>query len=182
MYVYVSEDSFEIKDFTNERLIWKQEGVIYGDWYGGPTNDGTYTYSLQLPLSQVLVVPLIHNNHNNTTQLTPLLLKTPLALVLLILSIIFSVLLLPPFLILILLNVPHCFLPQQVPQTQLLEEGKKERIVAATELPLMLSSTTSSSLILLYMLKIILLICTTDDFGKIKCRHKFEMRASSVAV
>jgi hypothetical protein len=176
MYVYVSEDSFEIKDFTNERLIWKQEGVIYGDWYGGPTNDGTYTYSLQLPLSQV-VVPSIHNNHNNTSQLTLLLLKTPLAL-----SIIFSVLLLPPFLILILLNVPHCFLPQQVPQTQLLEEEKKERIVAATELPLlMLSSTTSSSLILLYMLKIILLICT-DDFGKIKCRHKFEMRASSVAV
>jgi len=54
MYVYISEDSNEIRNFSNEKLIWKQEGIIYGDWYSGPNNDGTYTFSTKLPLSQVL--------------------------------------------------------------------------------------------------------------------------------
>jgi hypothetical protein len=54
MYVYVSEDSWGIDNFSNG-LLWKQGGLVYGDWYGGPTQDGVYTHSLTVPLSQVCV-------------------------------------------------------------------------------------------------------------------------------
>ena len=53
MYVYFSEDSRGIDNFTNANLLWKQEGLVYGDWYGGPTQDGIFTKTVTVPLSQV---------------------------------------------------------------------------------------------------------------------------------
>lgn len=41
MHVYLSE--FEkFKQFDDPRtLIWLERGLIYGDWYSGPNNDGS---------------------------------------------------------------------------------------------------------------------------------------------
>ncbi|XP_076655098.1 putative lipid scramblase CLPTM1 [Halictus rubicundus] len=40
LHVYLSE-SENFHQFDDPRaLVWKEEGLIYGDWYGGPTNDG----------------------------------------------------------------------------------------------------------------------------------------------
>ncbi|XP_038214517.1 cleft lip and palate transmembrane protein 1 homolog [Zerene cesonia] len=52
MYSYLSEREFN--NFENARLIWKQSGLIYGDWSGGPNNDGTYTYSTSIEASESL--------------------------------------------------------------------------------------------------------------------------------
>lgn len=44
LYVYLSEE----KTFTGFRdkntLIWQEEGLIYGDWYGGPNGDGSKSF------------------------------------------------------------------------------------------------------------------------------------------
>lgn len=53
MYVYISEGSNSIRNFTNAQLVWKQEGLVYGDWYGGPNLDGTYSHSTEVRLSKV---------------------------------------------------------------------------------------------------------------------------------
>jgi len=52
MYVYLSEDSKRIDNFINANLLWKQGGLVYGDWYAGPNGDGTYTHSVRVPLSK----------------------------------------------------------------------------------------------------------------------------------
>lgn len=49
LHVYVSED-FEQIQFNDARsLVWFQEGLTYGDWYGGANGDGTFTHSHTIP-------------------------------------------------------------------------------------------------------------------------------------
>lgn len=51
--MYISEDQ-EFKDFNNElSLFWKKTGILYGDWYGGPNGDGTFTKWTQITASEV---------------------------------------------------------------------------------------------------------------------------------
>lgn len=41
MYVYISEsDAFKSFDDPNA-LVWHEQDLVYGDWYGGPNSDGT---------------------------------------------------------------------------------------------------------------------------------------------
>jgi len=53
MYVYISEDSKSISNFTNANLVWEQGGLIYGDWSGGANSDGIYIHSTEVHLSKV---------------------------------------------------------------------------------------------------------------------------------
>lgn len=53
MYSYLSEKEF-LENPDEGKLIWKMPGLIYGDWYGGPNNDGTYTYSTNFVPSEQL--------------------------------------------------------------------------------------------------------------------------------
>lgn len=53
MYSYLSEKEF-LENPDEGKLIWKLPGLIYGDWYGGPNNDGTYTYSTNFVPSEQL--------------------------------------------------------------------------------------------------------------------------------
>ncbi|KFM77446.1 Cleft lip and palate transmembrane protein 1-like protein, partial [Stegodyphus mimosarum] len=46
LYVYLTED--ERLSFKEESLIWYQPNIIYGDWYGGPNGDGTYTLETEI--------------------------------------------------------------------------------------------------------------------------------------
>ncbi|ODN05589.1 Cleft lip and palate transmembrane protein 1 [Orchesella cincta] len=52
MYVYISEDSKSISNFTNANLVWEQGGLMYGDWSGGPNSDGIYIHSTEVHLSK----------------------------------------------------------------------------------------------------------------------------------
>lgn len=54
LHVYLSDD-FDRVDFANPKnLLWHQEGLTYGDWYGGRDGDGTYTHSTQIEASPKL--------------------------------------------------------------------------------------------------------------------------------
>jgi len=54
MYVYISEQP-EFGGFKDvNSLIWKQEGLEYGNWEAGPNGDGTFTKSLQVTASEAL--------------------------------------------------------------------------------------------------------------------------------
>lgn len=54
MYMYLSED-FEFDDFNDtSKLIWFQDGLIYGDWYGGENGDGTFSQSVNFHPSKTL--------------------------------------------------------------------------------------------------------------------------------
>ncbi|GAB6026041.1 Cleft lip and palate transmembrane protein 1 like protein [Chamberlinius hualienensis] len=75
MYVYLSEAEV-LKDFEtmSNQLIWKEEGMIYGDWYSGPNGDGTFTSSFQFDTTENLrnngsiyihVYLVIHGNSPN---------------------------------------------------------------------------------------------------------------------
>ncbi|GFT57824.1 cleft lip and palate transmembrane protein 1 homolog [Nephila pilipes] len=50
LYVYVSEE--EKLSFKKDSLIWYQPDIIYGDWYGGPNGDGTYTLETQIDTTE----------------------------------------------------------------------------------------------------------------------------------
>ncbi|XP_013191138.2 putative lipid scramblase CLPTM1 [Amyelois transitella] len=53
MYCYLTEkESFS--NFDSSKLIWKHTGLVYGDWYGGPNGDGTFTHSLNFKASDTL--------------------------------------------------------------------------------------------------------------------------------
>ena len=53
MYVYVSEQE-EFSDFKNEAaLFWLERGIVYGDWVGGPNEDGSFTKGGQIEASEV---------------------------------------------------------------------------------------------------------------------------------
>ncbi|PRD25552.1 UNVERIFIED_CONTAM: hypothetical protein NCL1_40595 [Trichonephila clavipes] len=51
LFVYLSEE--EKLSFKKDSLIWYQPNIIYGDWYGGPNGDGTYTLETQIDTTEV---------------------------------------------------------------------------------------------------------------------------------
>lgn len=52
--MYISEDK-DFKNFDdNSSLFWKKTNVIYGDWYGGPNKDGSFTKSTKIVPSAVV--------------------------------------------------------------------------------------------------------------------------------
>lgn len=53
MYCYVSEKEF-YGNVDEADLIWKHTGIVYGDWFSGPNNDGTFTHSTTLTPSEAL--------------------------------------------------------------------------------------------------------------------------------
>lgn len=53
LHVYVSEDFDDIQ-FNGRNLVWFQEGLSYGDWYGGPSGDGTFTQAATITASEQL--------------------------------------------------------------------------------------------------------------------------------
>ncbi|XP_050346806.1 putative lipid scramblase CLPTM1 [Nymphalis io] len=53
VYSYLSEKEF-LDNLEDGKLIWKLSGLVYGDWYGGPNKDGTYTYSTEFVPSKQL--------------------------------------------------------------------------------------------------------------------------------
>merc|ERR1719369_1749458 len=51
MYVYISEEQ-QFGDFhIPDALIWKQEGLIYGDWTHGPNKDSVFEFSTEISIS-----------------------------------------------------------------------------------------------------------------------------------
>ncbi|KAJ0175585.1 hypothetical protein K1T71_008744 [Dendrolimus kikuchii] len=53
MYCYLSEKEF-LEDISNANLLWKHAGLVYGDWYSGPDNDGTVSFSTSFTPSNSL--------------------------------------------------------------------------------------------------------------------------------
>ncbi|XP_055299231.1 putative lipid scramblase CLPTM1 [Sitodiplosis mosellana] len=53
-HVYISEDQFTVNFSDTNSLIWYQEGLTYGDWYGGKNGDGTITHHTQIRASEQL--------------------------------------------------------------------------------------------------------------------------------
>jgi len=54
LYVYLSE-SEEFAAFKDvDSLIWTKTGLVYGDWYSGENEDGTYSFSTQFDASKRL--------------------------------------------------------------------------------------------------------------------------------
>ena len=53
LYVYVSEktDFHEFND--SSALIWTKNDLWYGDYYSGENEDGTFTFSTQIPTTEV---------------------------------------------------------------------------------------------------------------------------------
>lgn len=51
---YVSED-YVFKAFNDPKaLVWYLDGLVYGEWYGGKNNDGTYTKTAHIKASEKL--------------------------------------------------------------------------------------------------------------------------------
>lgn len=48
-------DENEKVSFKDESLIWFQPNIIYGDWYGGPNGDGTYTLETEITATEVVI-------------------------------------------------------------------------------------------------------------------------------
>jgi len=58
LYVFLSE-SEHFTDFNDPKtLVWSKEDLVYGDWYGGPEKDGSYSTSITFPTSQVDIFKL----------------------------------------------------------------------------------------------------------------------------
>ncbi|CAF4847661.1 unnamed protein product [Pieris macdunnoughi] len=53
MFAYISEREF-LDNLEHGQLIWKETNLVYGDWFGGPNNDGTYTHSTSIVPSESL--------------------------------------------------------------------------------------------------------------------------------
>lgn len=54
LHIYLSEN-YEFKEFNDSsKLVWFQDSLVYGDWYGGPNGDGTYTQSFSFEPSKQL--------------------------------------------------------------------------------------------------------------------------------
>lgn len=77
--VYISEDEFDV-DFNDVKsLIWYQEALIYGDWYGGRNGDGTVTHttniqttpSLQVSIQEKKILNVVKNAQWSTNFLHP---------------------------------------------------------------------------------------------------------------
>lgn len=57
-HVYISEDQFNVNFSDTNSLIWYQEGLTYGDWYGGRNGDGTVTHHTEIRASERLQVKI----------------------------------------------------------------------------------------------------------------------------
>ena len=56
MYAYLSTlELIESGSQFPEQLLWKQTGLIYGDWTSGPEGDGCFSHSLQLETTEVRI-------------------------------------------------------------------------------------------------------------------------------
>lgn len=53
MYVYLSEDEVFSPKSNRNTLIWQKDGLIYGDWTGGPNGDGTYDFEIHFDTPEV---------------------------------------------------------------------------------------------------------------------------------
>uniref|UniRef100_A0A1W7RAS7 Cleft lip and palate transmembrane protein 1 n=1 Tax=Hadrurus spadix TaxID=141984 RepID=A0A1W7RAS7_9SCOR len=52
LYVYISEKE-DFSEFNNSDLLkWYQPELIYGDWYGGPDNNGIYSMETEIAISE----------------------------------------------------------------------------------------------------------------------------------
>ncbi|XP_062549205.1 putative lipid scramblase CLPTM1 [Armigeres subalbatus] len=55
LHVYISEDAANVDFNDPSALIWLQEDLMYGDWYGGRDGDGIYTINTQIKASERLM-------------------------------------------------------------------------------------------------------------------------------
>uniref|UniRef100_A0AAG5CW65 Uncharacterized protein n=1 Tax=Anopheles atroparvus TaxID=41427 RepID=A0AAG5CW65_ANOAO len=55
LHVYISEDLYHVDFNDPNSLIWLQEGLVYGDWYGGRNGDGIFTLNTQIKASERLM-------------------------------------------------------------------------------------------------------------------------------
>ena len=51
MYMSESEEFAAFKDVDS--LVWTKTGLVYGDWYSGENEDGTYSFSTQFDVTEV---------------------------------------------------------------------------------------------------------------------------------
>lgn len=54
LHAYVSEDLGTVNFSDPNSLVWFQEGLVYGDWYGGRNGDGTVTHRTTIQASEKL--------------------------------------------------------------------------------------------------------------------------------
>lgn len=54
LYVYISDDIINVNFSDPNSLVWFQEGITYGDWYGGKSGDGTVTHHTKIQASEQL--------------------------------------------------------------------------------------------------------------------------------
>ncbi|KAL9708458.1 hypothetical protein quinque_011976 [Culex quinquefasciatus] len=55
LYVYVSDDPAVVNFSDPSALVWLQEDLMYGDWYGGRDGDGIFTINTQIKASERLM-------------------------------------------------------------------------------------------------------------------------------
>lgn len=55
MHVYLSEDPTWVNFNDPSSLIWLQEDLMYGDWYGGRSGDGTFSINTRIKASKRLM-------------------------------------------------------------------------------------------------------------------------------
>lgn len=53
LYVYVSENELTPDFKSGKELIWEQNGIVYGDWTGGPNGDSSYELRTKISTSEV---------------------------------------------------------------------------------------------------------------------------------
>ncbi|TMS37155.1 hypothetical protein L596_004147 [Steinernema carpocapsae] len=55
-HMYLSDSNDRFEDFDNaDSLLWKESGLVYGDWTSGPNGDGSIVKSVTLPTPEVLL-------------------------------------------------------------------------------------------------------------------------------
>lgn len=55
LHVYISEDPLYVDFGDPNSLVWLQEDLMYGDWYGGKNGDGIFTINTQVKASERLM-------------------------------------------------------------------------------------------------------------------------------
>uniref|UniRef100_A0A8R1I4M3 Cleft lip and palate transmembrane protein 1 n=1 Tax=Caenorhabditis japonica TaxID=281687 RepID=A0A8R1I4M3_CAEJA len=55
LYLYLDETDLHFKNFENRKLFGQKKGLRYGDWTGGPNNDGSYVFKKTFPTPEVLL-------------------------------------------------------------------------------------------------------------------------------
>lgn len=65
MYVYVNEHASSL-DYINDQLLWKQEGMIYGDWL--ENENGYVSMTTQFTLGEVLINKFFWSCHGKKSR------------------------------------------------------------------------------------------------------------------